>query len=129
MAGNARGGWEQCVAYRGCPAIGTGRTCAGRFRAGRGVSWYGPTPSEVKLLDGVLLAAKAATLLDGGVRFDPQFAFHFYDIDFCRTAARAGLRLGTWPIAVTHASGGRFGSPEWQAAAEAYFASGPGGGP
>lgn len=76
-------------------------------------SVYGPTPAPVQLLDGVLLAARAAALLDSGVRFDERFDFHFYDLDFSRQAIAAGLRVGTWPIAVTHVSGGAFGTPAW----------------
>lgn len=74
---------------------------------------YGPTPAPVQLLDGVLLAARASALLDAGVRFDQRFDFHHYDMDFSRQANAAGLRVGTWPIAVTHASGGAFGSAAW----------------
>jgi GT2 family glycosyltransferase len=85
------------------------------------VSVYGPTPSPVKLLDGLFLAAKVSTLRTAGVSFDPQFAFHFYDLDFCRTCEDAGLTMGTWPIAVNHASGGSFGTPEWYAAYERYL--------
>jgi GT2 family glycosyltransferase len=36
-------------------------------------------------------------------------------MDFCRTARLAGLRLGTWPICLTHQSGGAFGSGRWNA--------------
>ena len=87
------------------------------------VNIYGPMPAEVKLLDGVLLAARARTLQARGVRFDPSFAFDFYDLDFCRQCEAAGLRLGTWPIAVTHESIGQgVNSPAWQAAREAYLA-------
>jgi GT2 family glycosyltransferase len=67
----------------------------------------------VQLLDGVLLAARASALLDAGVCFDQRFDFHHYDLDFSRQANAAGLRVGTWPIAVTHASGGAFGSAAW----------------
>ena len=84
------------------------------------VTWYGDCPAEVKTVDGLLIAAKCATLLDRSVRFDEQFEFHLYDMDFCRTAVTAGLRIGTWPIAVTHASGGAFGSPAWRAALDKY---------
>ena len=66
--------------------------------------------AECELLDGVFLAARRSTLRSKGVRFDPSFDFHFYDLDFCRSARAAGLRLGTWPIAMTHQSGGAFGS-------------------
>jgi len=77
------------------------------------VSLYGPAPAEVELLDGVLLAARCSRLLDAGVRFDERFGFHFYDLDFCRVARQAGLRLGTLALAITHASVGAFGSAGW----------------
>lgn len=67
---------------------------------------YGPTPRPCMVLDGVLLAARLAVLRRSGLRFDPQFRFHAYDIDFCRSALALGLTLGTWPIACTHGSGG-----------------------
>ena len=84
--------------------------------------YYGETPAEVKLLDGLFLAAKVETLHRAGVTFDPRFTFHFYDLDFCRTCEQAGLTMGTWPIPLTHASGGRLGTPEWKAAYAAYLA-------
>jgi GT2 family glycosyltransferase len=84
------------------------------------VSPFGPTPDSCKLLDGVLLTAKKSKLRKCGVRFDTQFDFHFYDIDFCRTAVEAGLSLGVWPIAITHNSGGSFGSQPWRAALDIY---------
>ena len=84
---------------------------------------FGPTPQAVAVLDGVLLAARAGRLRQAGVRFDPQFAFHFYDLDFCRSAQAAGLRLGTWPLAITHASrGGSVQSDAWQESARRYVA-------
>jgi predicted O-linked N-acetylglucosamine transferase (SPINDLY family) len=85
------------------------------------VSAFGMAGVECVLLDGVFLAARIATLLDHNLRFDEQFAFHFYDMDFCRAAVQAGLRLGTWPIAITHASGGAFGSNEWKRCRDLYF--------
>jgi protein O-GlcNAc transferase len=89
---------------------------------GSGVSRYGPTPSPVKLLDGVLLITRASVLRASGVRFDPRFMFHFYDLDFCRSCEKAGVALGTWPIAITHASGGSFGSDAWRSGVKAYRA-------
>ena len=85
------------------------------------VSLYGAAPAPCELLDGVFLAARKSKLREAGVRFDERFKFHFYDMDFCRTARNAGLRLGTWPIAVTHASVGAFGSPSWHEAKAVYF--------
>jgi hypothetical protein len=85
------------------------------------VSAYGSFPASCQLLDGVFLAAKVSALLDRNVRFDERFPFEFYDMDFCRTAVQAGLRLGTWPISITHASGGSFGSPEWRRCRDLYL--------
>ena len=73
-------------------------------------SVYGPTPRRCMVLDGVLLAARLAVLRRSGLRFDPQFRFHAYDIDVCRSALALGLTLGTWPIACTHGSGGNHDS-------------------
>lgn len=78
--------------------------------------WYGPVPMTCDLLDGVFLAARVSCLRDRGVRFDPQFSFHCYDTDFCYTARSRGLRLGTWPLALTHASAGSF-DEDWIRAA------------
>jgi GT2 family glycosyltransferase len=87
---------------------------------GEAVIVYGPAPQECLLLDGCFLAVAARTLREHNIRFDERFAFHFYDLDFCRTCRGAGLRLGTWPIAVTHASGGRFDTPQWEQALAVY---------
>jgi GT2 family glycosyltransferase len=78
--------------------------------------WFiGPAPAECELLDGVFLATKRSILTAKGILFDPRFSFDFYDLDFCRSARERGLRLGTWPICITHQSRGAFGSPRWQA--------------
>jgi glycosyltransferase involved in cell wall biosynthesis len=75
---------------------------------------YGPTPMQCSVLDGVLIAADCTYLKRARVSFDEQFDFDFYDMDFCRAAGLAGLRMGTWPIAITHLSEGAFGTPQWQ---------------
>lgn len=84
---------------------------------------YGPFPAPCDLLDGLFLAARADLLKDSRVRFDERdaFRFHLYDLDVCRSAGAAGLRLGTWPILVTHGSGGNFDTPEFRTAARAYL--------
>ena len=82
---------------------------------------FGPAPAECELLDGFFMAAKKSTLRQHQVQFDPRFDFHFYDMDFCRTARAQGLRLGTWRISVTHQSTGNFTSAAWQAKCEAYL--------
>lgn len=77
------------------------------------ISATGPVPAECELLDGVFLAASKASLQAVRVQFDPQFDFHFYDLDFCRNARKSGLRLGTWPICLTHQSAGMLGGDSW----------------
>ncbi|MBB3255877.1 putative O-linked N-acetylglucosamine transferase (SPINDLY family) [Paraburkholderia bannensis] len=84
-------------------------------------STFGPSGQECKLLDGLLLGADSETLSRSGLRFDEQFTFHFYDLDFCRQAELKRLRMGTWPISVVHESGGAFNSPGWRAGYEQYL--------
>lgn len=96
-------------------SIGHGKTAAGA------VSYYGPLPADCELLDGVFMAASKPLLKARSVAFDTRFDFHFYDIDFCRSARQAGLRLGTWPICLTHQSGGAFGSESWHQRYRAYI--------
>jgi GT2 family glycosyltransferase len=85
------------------------------------VSFFGAAPAPCELLDGVFLAANKPRLVARGVRFDPRFDFHFYDMDFCRSAREKGLRLGTWPISLTHRSTGAFQTPAWREKYRAYL--------
>ena len=84
------------------------------------MGWFGAVPAACELLDGVLLAARKATLRARQVQFDPQFRFHFYDLDFCRRARQQGLTLGTWPISITHQSLGDIETDTWRTQAEVY---------
>ena len=86
------------------------------------LSVYGLPGQEVKLLDGVLIAARCEALQRSGVRFDPRFQFNFYDMDFCRQAELAGLRMGTWAISVIHESAGAFGGGDWLRDYRSYLA-------
>jgi hypothetical protein len=85
------------------------------------VDAFGPAGQSVKLLDGVLLAVTSATLRAKSLRFDERFDFHFYDLDFCRQAEQAGLRMGTWPVSVIHESKGNFASDGWRRGYEQYL--------
>lgn len=76
---------------------------------------YGPSPAPASLLDGVFLAGRAGRLRGAGLRFDPTFPFHLYDLDLCRSAEQAGLRLGVWPLNLIHASGIAAITPSWKA--------------
>lgn len=84
------------------------------------VSRFGVSPSPCRLLDGVFLGASVASLRRSCAHFDEQFSFHFYDMDFCREAHERGLRIGTWPISVTHQSAGNFRNDAWREACERY---------
>ncbi|MGN6651725.1 hypothetical protein, partial [Trinickia sp.] len=85
------------------------------------VTYFGPSGAECKLLDGLMLIADSARLIEAGLRFDEQFEFHFYDMDFCRQAELKGLRMGTWPISVVHESVGAFNTPPWRVAYDRYL--------
>jgi GT2 family glycosyltransferase len=85
-------------------------------------SYFGPAPARCELLDGLFMAARKDVAAASGVRFDERFLFHFYDIDYCRTARQAGLSVGSWPITLTHQSKGVFGSPGWKDGLERYRA-------
>jgi hypothetical protein len=85
------------------------------------ITYFGEVPAECELLDGVLLAARKAVLVNASCFFDPRFDFHFYDLDFCRTAKQKKLTLGTWPISITHQSSGVFGSEQWKRSYTTYI--------
>lgn len=87
----------------------------------KNISKYGSTGQEVEVLDGVLLAAYSQKLIERGVLFDPQFMFDFYDLDFCRSARKAQLTLGTWPLSIVHQSGGNFASQSWKTAYDQFL--------
>jgi len=74
---------------------------------------FGDWPQDCELLDGVFLAARRSSLRNRQVMFDPKFKFHFYDMDFCRSARLKELKMGTWPVNLTHQSRGAFGTPAW----------------
>lgn len=66
---------------------------------------YGDAPTPTLTLDGCLLCM-TSTAVDAGLRFDPAFGFHFYDMDLCFSAFRLGLRTGTCGAICTHMSCG-----------------------
>lgn len=105
--------WDERANLSGCVAHG-------QHPFGK-ISYFGLVPCECELLDGVFLAAAKSVLANKGVAFDPRFDFHFYDMDFNRSARQRGLRLGTWPICLTHQSGGAFGPENWSVKYRAYL--------
>jgi len=67
---------------------------------------FGPTPARVAILDGVFLALKTKKIRESGAKFDKQFKFHHYDIDFSLTCNKLKLKLGVWPFLINHQSPG-----------------------
>jgi hypothetical protein len=83
---------------------------------------FGEAPARVDLLDGLFLSVDVGAMQSAQVQFDERFDFHLYDLDLCRSAAAKGLVLATWPIVVTHGSGGNFDSESWRSGARRYLA-------
>lgn len=84
-------------------------------------SYFGETPAACELLDGVFLATQKSRLNKRKVRFDKRFDFHLYDLDFCRSARKAGLSLGAWKLRLTHQSKGNYFSRQWYSKAKSYL--------
>ncbi len=111
---NTQGVWDTPQNLSGLIGYGQGFPC--------GLSFYGPPGVACKLIDGVFMAATRATFQQYKLRFDPQFTFHFYDMDLCRQAEALNIPVGTVPLGLVHQSGGDFRSPAWQDAHNRYFA-------
>lgn len=85
-------------------------------------TYFGHTKKSCVVLDGVFLAINMEKFIDTSVRFDDQFDFHFYDLNFCISAYQKNLKLGTWNIYVVHHSIGDFRQdPKWYANEEKYI--------
>ncbi|MBN3810754.1 tetratricopeptide repeat protein [Paraburkholderia sp. Ac-20347] len=82
---------------------------------------FGPSGKECKLLDGLLLIVDSETLMRHDLRFDEQFKFHFYDMDFCRQAEAKGVRMGTCPLSVVHESKGGCDNASWRESRDLYL--------
>ena len=70
------------------------------------MSNYGASPQKCVAMDGLFLSVDVEKCLKAGHKFDEQFRFHHYDIDFVIQANEKGMTSGTWPIWVTHMSPG-----------------------
>ncbi len=89
--------------------------------AGLNLNYFGPPKREVKMLDGLFIAARSETLHANDLQFDTRFQFHFYDVDFCRQAEIKNVRMGAWPISLVHESAGDATSQSWEMAYAAYL--------
>lgn len=104
------------------PQYLSGSVAHGQGWPPNGVTCYGPTRQEVKLLDGLMLVAHSQTLIDHDIRFDPSLGFHLYDLDLCRQFEAKGLKIGTWDISAIHESeAGDYDSAAWVRSRNRYF--------
>lgn len=90
-----------------CGAVGCGESFPSH------IGYYGTPGRECRLMDGLFMAARVGVFRRSGLRFDPRFPFHFYDMDLCRQAELLGVRMGVAPISALHASGGNYGGTRW----------------
>ena len=70
------------------------------------VTAFGPWPKRCLVLDGLFIAVDLKRALEVGWKFDEEFTFHHYDIASCIDANNKRLKMGTYPINVTHNSPG-----------------------
>jgi hypothetical protein len=105
--------WDDRANLSGIVGHGEGFPC--------NLNVYGDVFQPLKLMDGVLLAAKKKTFTASGVRFDEQFKFHFYDMDICRQFDEKNVSMAAAPMGVIHASEGAFGGPEWRTGYQSYL--------
>lgn len=85
------------------------------------LSIYGVTPCRCAVIDGVFMAIRADTLKKSRIKFDERFSFHFYDMDFCRTAIQKKIKIGVYPLDIIHQSPGAFGVDQWGSGYRAYL--------
>ena len=69
-------------------------------------TYFGPWPARCLVLDGLFLAVNLSRALEVGWKFNEDYTFHHYDIASCLDANSLKLRMGTYPINVTHSSPG-----------------------
>lgn len=67
---------------------------------------FGPTPSEVLVMDGLFMAIHLPSILASRWRFNEAYRFHHYDLASCLDAAKHGVKMGVFPIHLIHLSKG-----------------------
>jgi hypothetical protein len=86
-------------------------------------SSFGPTPSEVVLIDGVFMAVHLPSVVRKGWQFNENYEFHHYDLASCLDAKKKGLRIGVYPIHIIHESPGldSTSNPTWRASNQRFL--------
>ena len=67
---------------------------------------FGPSPTNVKFIDGCFISVNIKKIKEAGLKFDEDFDFHHYDLQFCLDVQKLGLKIGVWPIYLHHNSPG-----------------------
>ena len=70
------------------------------------VSSFGAWPKRCLVMDGLFLAVNLQRVLEVGWKFNENYTYHHYDISSCLDANAMKLKMGTYPIWVTHQSPG-----------------------
>ena len=76
------------------------------------VTSFGPAPKRCLIMDGLFLAIDTKVFKDTEVKFDSQFDFHHYDVDFCLQCNDNKIKLTTSTINVVHSSPGLFSTED-----------------
>lgn len=80
-------------------------------------AYFGPTPSPVKVIDGLFMSVNVRTIrekLKDVELFDNSFDFHHYDMAMAINADKHNISMGVWPIFCVHHGLGEFDTPEWK---------------
>jgi GT2 family glycosyltransferase len=73
-------------------------------------TYFGPTPSQVVVIDGLFMSFKQPCF----DIFNENFNWHHYDMAMCIEANKRALKIGVWPIFAIHHGLGEFNNPEWE---------------
>ena len=110
-------GWAGQREMRGWLVHGSSEAATWDFSA---LSLHAGLAGGMQGLDGCFIAARTAAARAVGFDEATFDGFHFYDLDFCLRAHRAGLAVAVdADILVAHASRGRLG-PAWEAQAQRF---------
>ena len=70
------------------------------------VTSFGPWPERCLVVDGLFIAVDLERALEMQWKFNTNYQFHHYDLSSCLDANSKKLKIGTYPIYVTHSSPG-----------------------
>lgn len=70
------------------------------------VTSFGPWPARCLMIDGLFMAVNLQRALEVNWKFNTNYTFHHYDISSCIDANNKKMKIGTYPIYVSHSSPG-----------------------